>query len=143
MDDAVLVIAGEWWDDPTRDLSSTYKAVYTKCIEKGIIVVDNRYLTEDDMGIYLSAADVFVFPYDRAESSGMARAAICYKKPIVASVALFNDLYDYMGAVFYEGDRTIMDCINTARYDMNHMVHIPHRLNDSVIRKAWKKIVSM
>jgi len=66
----VLLIAGEFWED---------KRPYLEMIEElGIakhVVVEDRYIPNEEVPIYFSAADVLVAPYRRTTGSGVIQMA--------------------------------------------------------------------
>ena len=77
---ARLLIVGEPWEggDEVVQRVATSK-------RRDRITLVPKYVSDDDIPLYFSAADVIVFPYTRASQSGAAHIAMCYKKPIIAS----------------------------------------------------------
>ncbi len=79
--DAYLVVAGSVW-----------KADFTECqslIDEndfhGDLRTDIRYIPDEDVKYYYSAADVCVLPYTDVYQSGVIQLAYGYKKPVVAT----------------------------------------------------------
>lgn len=74
----VLFIAGEFWDD---------KQPYLEMIERlGIrdsVVIDDRYIPNEEVGTIFSAVDVLVAPYRRATGSGVVQMARGFGLPVV------------------------------------------------------------
>lgn len=67
---AILLVAGEFWDD---------KRPYLEMIERlGIgdsVIIEDRYIPNEEVGLYFSAADVLVAPYRQVTGSGIAQMA--------------------------------------------------------------------
>lgn len=85
--DLHLAIAGEIWGD-----GSPIKRLIE---EKGLgnrVFLDDRYIPNEEMQIYFSAADVFVAPYTQGTQSGAASIALGYDIPIVASEQIAEGL---------------------------------------------------
>lgn len=75
-----LLIVGEFWEDerPYRDL------IKKLGLENAITVV-NKYIANDKMSLYFSAADAVVMPYLEATQSGVAQLAIGFERPMIAT----------------------------------------------------------
>lgn len=94
---ARLLIVGELWEggDEVVERVATSK-------RRDQITLMPKYVSDDDVPLYFSAADVIVFPYTRASQSGAAHIAMCYKKPIIASKVggLEESMAKYSGTIF-------------------------------------------
>lgn len=78
---AQLVIAGRVWKD-------NYLKYQNLIIERGIEEQVNshiRYIADDEVGTFYSAADVVVLPYRRIYQSGVLLMAMSYGVPVIAS----------------------------------------------------------
>ncbi len=82
-----LAIAGEIWGDR----SDIERLIEEKGL-RGDVLVDNRYIPNEEVNLYFSAADVFVAPYLRGTQSGAANIALGYDLPIVATTQIANSL---------------------------------------------------
>ena len=75
---AILVIAGEFWEA---------KGLYLTRIKElgleGAVVIDDRYIPNEELGIYFSAADAVLAPYLQTTGSGVAQIARGFGKPVV------------------------------------------------------------
>lgn len=76
-----LVIAGSVW-----------KADFSKCQEiidknnfKGLLKTDIKYIPDEEVPYYYSAADICVLPYTDVYQSGVIQLAYGYKKTVVSS----------------------------------------------------------
>jgi glycosyltransferase involved in cell wall biosynthesis len=78
--DVHLLVVGEFWDD---------KSAYLNLIEElGIapaVTIVDRYIPNEELGLYFSAADVVVLPYVDATQSGVAQLAYGFGKPVITT----------------------------------------------------------
>jgi glycosyltransferase involved in cell wall biosynthesis len=78
--DCGLVVAGEFYDD---------KAKYTALIEaRGLrehVRLEDRYISNEDVAVYFSAADVVVLPYVEASQSGIVPIAYSFDTPVIST----------------------------------------------------------
>jgi len=76
----VLVVAGEFWED---------KRPYLQMIEQlgisDLVVIEDRYIRNEEVPVYFSAADVLVAPYRRATGSGAVQMARGFGVPVVTT----------------------------------------------------------
>ncbi|MBN1890566.1 MAG: glycosyltransferase [Thermoflexales bacterium] len=76
----ILLVAGEFWED---------KQPYLDQIERlGIgdsVIVDDRYLPDEDAGLYFSAADVLVAPYRHVTGSAVVQTAFGFGLPVITT----------------------------------------------------------
>ena len=78
--DAHLLIVGEFWDDK----SSYLKLIEELGIAQAVTIVD-RYIPNEELGLYFSAADVVVLPYVDATQSGVTKLAYGFEKPVITT----------------------------------------------------------
>jgi len=78
--DALLVIAGEFWEARQR-----YDDLIAELRVGDMIRIDDRYVPDEEAGLYFSAADLIVFPYRRATGSAALQAANSFGLPAVAT----------------------------------------------------------
>ncbi len=75
-----LVIAGEFWGE---------KEGYLQQVEdlgvRDSVVLDNRYIPDEEVNYYFKAADAVVLPYRRVTGSAVARLAFGQGCPVIAS----------------------------------------------------------
>ena len=81
-----LVIAGEFWKD---------KDIYLNLIKNNhltnIVTIDDRYIPDEQVALYFSAANVYVAPYTAGSQSAAIRIAIAYGLPIVLSDVIYDE----------------------------------------------------
>ena len=76
--EVVLVVAGEFWED---------KRPYLEMIERlGIgdaVIIEDRYIPNEEVGLYFSAADMLVAPYRQVTGSGAMQMARGFGIPTI------------------------------------------------------------
>lgn len=75
-----LLVAGEFWGDPQEYLTQIAALNLQECV-----ILDNRYIPDDEVRLYLRAADVLALPYRRVTGSAVARLAFGAGCPVIAS----------------------------------------------------------
>lgn len=77
---AHLLVVGEFWED---------ERLYTDMIEQlGLteaVTLLNRYVPNEEVGLYFSAADVLALPYLEATQSGVVQIAFGFDRPVIAT----------------------------------------------------------
>jgi len=86
-----LMIVGECW----KDEQQYSKKIQELEIEKHILR-ENKYVPNEEISLYFSAADLVVIPYSTATGSGILQIAFGCEKPVVATRvgALADDVID-------------------------------------------------
>ncbi|MFX1411391.1 MAG: glycosyltransferase [Promethearchaeota archaeon] len=76
----ILVVAGEFWDE---------KGPYLEMVEQlGIgdsVIIEDRYIPNEAVALYFSAADVLVAPYRRVTGSGAIQMAWGLEVPVITT----------------------------------------------------------
>jgi glycosyltransferase involved in cell wall biosynthesis len=76
----MLVVAGEVWED---------KHKYTEMIDQldigDSVIIEDRYIPNEQVPLYFSAADVLVAPYRRATGSGVVQMAVGCGCPVITT----------------------------------------------------------
>ena len=75
-----LLVVGEFWDDK----SSYLNLIGELGIAQAVTIVD-RYIPNEELGLYFSAADVVVLPYVDATQSGVTQLAYGFEKPVITT----------------------------------------------------------
>lgn len=75
-----LLVVGEFWEG--REAFRRQLAELK--LEEAVRVVD-RYVPNEEVGLYFSAADLVVLPYVSGTGSGIAQIAYAFEKPLVAT----------------------------------------------------------
>jgi glycosyltransferase involved in cell wall biosynthesis len=76
----VLIVAGEFWED---------KEPYIEMIDHlglaGSVIIEDRYILNEEVPVYFSAADLVVAPYRRVTGSAAARMAQGFAVPVITT----------------------------------------------------------
>ena len=84
-----LVIAGEFWDP-----IETYKKQIQELGLTRQIQIHNRYIPDEEVGVFFSAADFVVMPYTNGTQSAAATIAYSFGKPMIVSTIVAEGLDD-------------------------------------------------
>ena len=75
-----LIVAGEFYDDEKPYLEQIKK--------RGIddlVIIQNQYISDDNVKYYFNVADIVVQPYKSATQSGVTQVAYHFEKPILVT----------------------------------------------------------
>lgn len=75
-----LLIVGEFWEDKEKYLNQ----IKQLNLEKSIRIVD-RYVNNQEIAAYFSAADAIVTPYISGSQSGVINIAYAFNKPVITT----------------------------------------------------------
>jgi len=81
-----LIVAGEFWER-----EQDYKKLIANLDISETVIIDNRYIPNEDLALYFTAADAFVAPYVAGTQSGAVKIALAYELPIIISPAIASD----------------------------------------------------
>lgn len=82
-----LIIAGEFWDDVEK-----YKNVITSLNLQANVLIDNRYIPNEEVEQYFIASDIFLAPYDKGTQSGAVTIAASFNLPIITTLQIAESL---------------------------------------------------
>lgn len=77
---ARLLIVGEFWEDKEKYLNEIKRLN----IRDRVIIID-KYIPNEEVGVYFSAADVVVLPYISASQSAVVQTAYAFNKPVITT----------------------------------------------------------
>ena len=75
-----LLVVGEFYDDPKPYLEQIERLGLTENI-----IVENRYIPDNEVKNYFNAADIIVQPYKSATQSGVTQIAYHFEKPMLVT----------------------------------------------------------
>lgn len=93
----LLLIAGEFWEPKHR-----YKKIIQEMEIEDRVLIFDRYIPNDEVALYFSAADMLVAAYSAGTQSGVIKSAISFGLPIIIS----ENLAEGMDQVY--ADRTFV-----------------------------------
>jgi len=83
----ILLVVGEFWDE---------KRPYLEMIERlgirELVIIEDRYIPNEEITWYFSAADVLVAPYRRVTGSGVMQIAHGLGMPVISTI---EDLFSW------------------------------------------------
>ncbi len=82
-----MIIAGEFWEPITE-----YQPLMRELGIRERVSVYNRYIPNEDIPTYFSAADVFAAPYVDGTQSGAVKMALGFGLPIVLTRCILDDM---------------------------------------------------
>ena len=98
-----------------------------------------KYISEDEIQLYLSAADIVVFPYRNVFTSGGILLAMSFGKPIIAPrLGCITDVLDQDGSYLYDpiNSKELYKTMKKAVFEKhrhakmgNHNLHLAKRFN--------------
>ncbi len=77
---AKLLVVGEFWEDERLYREMVARLGLNDCVQ-----FYSKYVPNDEMSTYFSAADLVAMPYLEATQSGVAQLAIGFERPMVAT----------------------------------------------------------
>jgi len=76
----ILLVAGEFWED-----TLCYLEMIKQLGISDAVVIEDRYIPNEEVPVYFSAADVLVAPYHRVTGSGVAQMARGFALPVITT----------------------------------------------------------
>ena len=80
-----LLIAGEFWKEQKRELVSLIASLD---LPAETIVIDDRYIPDEEVSLYFSVADLLVAPYRQVTGSAVIQSALQWGLPIVTTTVV-------------------------------------------------------
>jgi glycosyltransferase involved in cell wall biosynthesis len=135
-DNVTLLIAGRGLDDSIIEKLKV-EANLNKKINHHI-----RHIPDDEVQVFLNAADVMILPYRRVLTSGAALLALTFKLPIIApSIGLITELVEDKIGFLY---KTIDDMENLMKdcVEKNHLKKLDYRnIDEKLVELSWENII--
>lgn len=78
--DVKLIVAGEFYDD-----EKPYLEQIKKNNLEDFIIIENQYISDDNVKYYFNVADIVVQPYKSATQSGVTQIAYHFEKPMLVT----------------------------------------------------------
>lgn len=130
-----LVIAGEFWTD---------KSQYLKLIEQlnmeDDVIIDDRYIPNEEVGLYFSAADILAVPYIGGTQSGVAAIATSFGRPIIVTEHIRSGIYQEDAELIHVVPPGSPEAIAEA---VTRIMNTPARGSgrDRDAEQGWRKLV--
>lgn len=135
-----LLLVGEFWKD---------KAVYLRMIEdlgieRQVRIID-RYVPNEDVGRYFTAADLVVQPYVSATGSGVVQMAFGFNKPVVATaVGSLPEIVEHgeTGFLVPAGDASAISQAVVRFFREDNALIFSENIRNRQYRFSWDHLVS-
>jgi glycosyltransferase involved in cell wall biosynthesis len=137
--DVHLLVAGEFW----RDKEQYLRQVRELGIEQNVTLVD-RYIPNEEVGLYFAAADVVILPYVTATQSGIVQIAYgCDKPVIVTNVGGLPDVVEHgrTGFVVETEDATALADAVLAFYESDTARAMEQAIIEKREQFSWQRMV--
>ena len=82
----LLIVAGEFWENIRK-----YQHLIDQLKLYDKVIIHNRYIPNEEVGLYFSAADAFIAPYVNATQSGVIKIALTFGLPVIISQVLMSE----------------------------------------------------
>ena len=132
-----LIIAGEFWDP-----ISNYQEQINMLGLNNRIIIENRYIPDEEVGVYFSAADMLVAPYTGGTQSAVSKVAIGYGLPIIVTEQIAEGIgvdYSCLVKVVPSGDaQALAIAINDQFLQSGKLTN-----NQKSTQEDWYRIVSL
>ncbi|MBO5963320.1 MAG: glycosyltransferase, partial [Bacteroidales bacterium] len=104
-----LVVAGEFYDSYSK-----YEEMVKKLGLENIVIMENKFIENNDVAKYFCACDLVVLPYKTATQSGVTQIAYHFSKPmLVTNVGGLPEIVSdgKSGYVCEPNAKSIADCL--------------------------------
>ncbi len=137
-----LVIAGEFWD--------SFPSYTRRIDELGVtphVMIENRYIPNEEVGLYFTAADVVVLPYTSATQSAVVALAHRYGRPVISTdVGGLPEAvsHETTGLIVPPGDpAALADAINRYFTDADLRHRLGQGVRQTADRFSWSETVAL
>jgi glycosyltransferase involved in cell wall biosynthesis len=133
-----LLIVGEIWEDKDSLISQIKCSPY-----KEKITLIDKYVRDEMIPVYFSAAHIVVLPYTRASQSGIAHIAMSFGKPVIASEVggLNESLGSYDGTFFVPPENIfVLSEEIIKQFGSKKIYNIPALRWDTIVKNYFKLI---
>jgi glycosyltransferase involved in cell wall biosynthesis len=132
-----LLVAGEFYED-----RKFYDELIAQLNISSQLILRTEFISDSEVGYYLSAADFVIQPYRNATQSGVTPLAYHYEKPmLVTNVGGLPDLVpDGKVGLIAEPDPTSIATQILHLYELGEEYFLPH-LREEKKKYSWKILV--
>ena len=131
-----LLVAGEIWEDKQLYIDLIHELNLTNQV-----TLEDRYVPNEEIGNYFSAADVFLAPYVDGTQSAAIKLALGYGVPIVASDILADDMLTQSSRAFFVPPRDVTALSQAIESAASIKSGMQPRID--LVEESWTRLVSM
>jgi len=134
-----LLIVGEIWEEREELHKQIGSSHYS-----GKITLIDKYVPDEKIPVFFSAANIVVLPYLRASQSGIAHIAMSFGKPVIVSKVggLTESMRDYAGTFFVPPMDSDAIKDQLAKHFESEKLYNPPALEWDKIGRQYLKIIS-
>lgn len=136
-----LLVVGEFWED-----EQPYQEMIERLGLQGSVTMLNRYVPNEDIGLYFSAADVLVLPYLEASQSGVVQMAFGFERPVIATqVGGLAETIEHnrTGLIVAPGDAQALATAIVSYFQEDMGPRFQEGIREIKDRFAWEHIVRL
>lgn len=128
-----LIIAGRWTD--TKCIKRIQK--YRKPLN---VIIDNKFIPDDEIQTYFNAADITVYPFDKVTTSSSVMLALSYKKPVIfPRIGNLIDLPGDIGYSYNPGDTEgLRNCLEASINNKSNINKLSFNAYTYAKKLDWK-----
>jgi len=140
--DARLLIVGEFWEN-----KRIYEDLIAELNLKNKVKIVDKYVQNEDVGVYFSASDLVVLPYISATGSGIIQIANSFNRPAIATkVGCFPDIIDDKKTGYLIDPKDPLSLANAVLEYFSNPENekiFNHNLNGKKEEFSWDKMVGI
>lgn len=132
---AHLIVAGEFWED-----IAVYRDQISQLNIGDQVTLVDKYIPDEEVGSYFSAADVFVAPYIDGTQSATVKTALGFNLPIVVTECVADEILrnsNLVSIVPSGSSKAIAEAISELLLVNNY-----DQISISQMEKSWERQVS-
>lgn len=130
-----LIVAGEFWENITK-----YEDRIAKLSISDQIFLFDRYIPNEEVGLFFKAADIFIAPYIDGTQSGSVKIALGFNLPIVVTECVSDEILlnsENVQIIPSEDSRALADAINEFIID-----GLPERTRSTYEDSGWRDLIT-
>jgi glycosyltransferase involved in cell wall biosynthesis len=134
-----LLVAGEFWED---------KHLYLEMIQNldiaDLVLLDSRYIPNEELGVFFSAADVLVAPYRQVTGSAVLQLARGFGLPVVTTHigGIPEVVGSELGLLVPPGNPEALATAIIRYFDDNLRLTFQGRIDQQRERFSWEQLVA-
>jgi glycosyltransferase involved in cell wall biosynthesis len=136
-----LLVVGEFWED-----ERTYQEMIAGLGLQEAVTVVNRYVPNEEVGLYFAAADVLVLPYLEASQSGVVQMSFGFERPVIATrVGGLAETIEHnrTGLIVAPGDAQALAAAIVSYFQQNMGPRFQEGIRETKDRFAWEHLVRL
>ena len=133
-----LIVAGEFYEDDT-----VYQNIIKKYKLEDSLILDTKFIDDEEVVNYFCAADIIVQPYKNATQSGVTQIAYHFDKPmLVTDVGGLKEIvpHNKVGYVVLPNEKEVANAL-VDFYQNNREAEFIEGVKDEKQKYSWQKMI--